>query len=96
MRNKIKGFVPERKGSNQSPFPSPVRPNTDKIYMYGMVPENPNEFGSAPSQESLSRFPHHTYGICGLGAALQDGSSGMDRHVEYIVPTGSNNHFKYE
>lgn len=79
----------------ERPFPSPSRPNNDWAYEGGMVPENPREFGSAPKQEDLGRFPHHTYGICGLGAALEDGDSGMDRHVSYIVPTGSNNHFEY-
>lgn len=75
-------------------FESPKRPNNDWAYADGMVPENPKEFGSAPSEQSLSRFPHHTFGIAGLGAALEDGKSGMDRHVSYIVPTGSNNLFE--
>lgn len=81
-------------GSNEQPFLSPARPNNDWAYRGGMVPEKP-AFGSAPKEENLGRFPHHTFGICGLGAALEDGDSGMDRHVDYIVPTGSNNHFEY-
>ncbi len=79
--------------SSEHPFPSPSRPNNDWAYEGGMVPESSKEFGSAPSEKSLSRFPHHLYGIAGLGAKLQDGKSGMDRHVEYIVPTGTNNKF---
>ena len=78
---------------SEHPFPSPSRPNNDWAYKGLMVPENPNEFGSAPSKENLGRYPHHPYGVAGLGAALQDGPSGMDRHVQYIVPTGTNNKF---
>ncbi len=79
--------------SSHNLFPSPSRPNNDWAYGDGMVPENPKEFSSAPMQENLGRFPHHTFGIAGLGAALEDGKSGMDRHVSYIVPTGTNNKF---
>lgn len=73
-------------------FPSPERPNNDWAYRGGMVDED-GSFGSAPRQSQLSRFPHHRYGVAGLGASLNDGKSGMDRHVDYIVPTGTNNKF---
>lgn len=85
--------TPKHGASIDHMFESPQRPNNDWAYRGGMVPENPNSFGSAPKEQSLSRFPHHTFGICGLGAALEDGASGMDRHVSYIVPTGTNNKF---
>lgn len=77
-------------------FPSPSRPNNNWAYEGGMVSERSNAFASAPQHENMGRFPHHTYGVAGLGAALDDGSSGMDRHVAYIVPTGPNNHFKQD
>ena len=80
--------------SPEHPFPSPVRPNHERVYSEGMVKENGMEFCSAPSEEYLSQFPHHTYGVAGLGAELNDGDSGMDRHVDYIVPTGTNNKFE--
>lgn len=94
MMNYGSGSAKLNSGSNEHPFASPSRPNNDWAYEGGMVPENPKEFGSAPSEKSLSRFPHHTYGICGLGAAIEDGKSGMDRHISYIVPTGTNNKFE--
>jgi hypothetical protein len=94
MKKKMKGYATDPWGSNESPFEFTQRPNNDWAYMGGMVPEDPREFGSAPSEKSLSRFPHHVYGTAGLGAALEDGASGMDRHVAYIVPTNSNDLFE--
>ena len=75
-------------------FPTPQRPDTRAVYNSGMVPDSGKEFRWAPTQQSLSRFPHQRYGVAGLGAQLEDGTSGMDRHVQYIVPTGSNNLFE--
>jgi hypothetical protein len=94
MKKNMKGYASNDRGSNETPFEATKRPNNDWAYRGGMVPENPKEFGSAPSEKSLSRFPHHLYGIAGLGAKLEDGKSGMDRHVDYIVPTGTNNKFE--
>jgi hypothetical protein len=81
------------RGSHEMPFESPVRPNNDWAYADGMVPEKAGEFGSAPMASNLGRFPHLVFGTAGLGARLQDGASGMDRHVAYIVPAGKNNRF---
>ncbi len=84
----------KNKGYSYNMFPTPQRPDTAMVYNCGMVPDSGKEFGWAPSQESLSRYPHQRYGVAGLGAALEDGASGMDRHVSYIVPTGTNNLFE--
>ncbi len=93
MKKNMKSYSRSDKGSNETPFPGTARPNNDWAYAGGMVPEHP-AFGSAPMQENMGRFPHHPFGIAGLGAALEDGPSGMDRHVKYIVPTGTNNKFE--
>lgn len=79
--------------ASEHPFPSPSRPNNDWAYADGMVSENAKEFGSAPHKDEMSRYPHMPFGIAGLGAHLEDGKSGMDRHVAYIVPAGKNNRF---
>lgn len=89
----MKGHAMTGSGSNEKPFKSPSRPNNDWAYSDGMVSENSNEFGSAPSQDKLGRYPHMPFGVAGLGAHLEDGKSGMDRHVAYIVPAGKDNRF---
>jgi hypothetical protein len=94
MKKKMKLDSKETGWDGRGPFPTTQRPNNNWAYAGGMVPENPYEFGSAPAERSLGRFPHHPYGIAGLGAILEDGISGMDRHVDYIVPTGTNNKFE--
>ncbi len=81
-------------GSNEKPFSSPSRPNNDWAYEGGMVPENPKEFGSAPAKEDICRYPHMPFGVAGMGAHLEDGPSGMDRHVGYVVFAGKNNLFE--
>ena len=75
-------------------FAKPQRPDTRAVYNDGMVPDSGTEFCWAPTQENMGRFPHHRFGVAGLGAHLEDGKSGMDRHVAYIVPTGKNNLFE--
>ena len=94
MKKRNKNSQVESRWDGQAPFPITQRPNNNWAYASGMVPEDPTEFGSCPSERSLGRFPHHPYGIAGLGAILEDGTSGMDRHVSYIVPTGTNNKFE--
>jgi hypothetical protein len=74
-------------------FGSPKRPNNDWAYAGPMVPENPREFGSAPSREIMGRYEHINFGIAAQDAHLSDGPSGMDRHVDYIAP-GMDNLFK--
>lgn len=90
MKKNMKGYASNDRGSNETPFETTKRPNNDWAYMGGMVPENPKEFCSAPKQDEMGRYPHQVFGTAGLGANLEDGKSGMDRHVAYIVPTGKN------
>lgn len=80
-----KGYSTNRYGSNEHPFMDPKRPDMDWVYNTGMVPEKP-EFGSAPSKAINGRYLRYPFGVAGFGEHIEDGISGADRHIDYIVP----------
>jgi hypothetical protein len=79
--------MPQRTSSidNEWPFPSPQRPDNEWVYRDGMVNERP-EFGSAPMRPINGQFPHYAFGVAGYKEHIEDGRSGMDRHINYILP----------